>query len=151
MIFVDFPADDGLRGFGFAAAVGPVGGSNLLEVVNVVDEAAFNLVHAGIDVAGNGDVDEEHGAVAAALKEVLAVGVAEDLLRGAGAGDDDVGTVGLLVDSLEGDHSGENRGASEFSGEFFGAGQRTIGDENGGGAVLDEVTRGEFGHLACAD
>ena len=51
-------------------------GGDLLEVVDVVDEAAFDLVHARVDVAGDGDVDEEHGAVAAALQEVLAVGAA---------------------------------------------------------------------------
>ena len=83
---------------GFAAAVGEVGGGDLLEVVDVVDEAAFDLVHAGIDVAGDGDVDEEHGAVAAAVQEVLAVGAAEDFLRGTGGGDDDVGAGGLLVE-----------------------------------------------------
>ena len=66
LVFVDFPADDGLGGCGFAAAIGEVGGGDLLEVVDVVDEAAFDFVHARVDVAGDGDVDEEHGAVAAA-------------------------------------------------------------------------------------
>ena len=98
VVLVDFPADDGFGGVGFAAAIGEVGGGDLLEVVDVVDEAAFDLVHARVDVAGDGDVDEEHGAVAAAMKEVLAVGAAEDLLRGAGGGDDDVGAVGLFVE-----------------------------------------------------
>ena len=78
---------------------------DLLEVVDVVDEAAFDLVHARVDVAGDGDVDEEHGAVAAAVQEVLAVRAAEDLLRRAGGGDDDVGAVGLLVELVEGDGS----------------------------------------------
>ena len=49
-----------------SVAVGEVGCGDLLEVVDVVDEAAFDLVHARINVAGDGDVDEEHGAVAAA-------------------------------------------------------------------------------------
>ena len=67
VVLVHFPADDGFGGGGFAAAIGEVGGGDLLEVVDVVDEAAFDLVHAGVDVAGDGDVDEEHGAVAAAV------------------------------------------------------------------------------------
>lgn len=79
VVFVDFPTDDGFGGFGLAAAVGEVGRGNLLEVVDIVDEAAIDLVHARVDVAGDGDVDEEHGAVATALEEVLAVGAAEDL------------------------------------------------------------------------
>jgi len=64
-VFFDFGGDDALGGSGFAATVGQVGGGYLLEVVNVVDEAAFDLVHLRVDVAGDGDVDEEHGAVAA--------------------------------------------------------------------------------------
>ncbi len=110
LVFVYFPADDRLGGLGFAAAVGEVGGGDLLEVVDVVDEAAFDLVHAGIDVAGDGDIDEEHGTVAAALQELLAVGSAEDLLGSSGAGDDDVGSVRLLVEGVEGDDGGGDGG-----------------------------------------
>ena len=151
VVFVDFPADDGLGGLGFAAAVGEVGCGDLLEIVDVVDEAAFDLVHAGIDVAGNGDVDEEHGAVAPALEEVLAVGAAEDFLRRAGGGDDDVGAGGLRVEIVERDGFGMDGGAGEVSCDFFSAGLGAVGDEDGGGAVLDEMTGGELGHFACAD
>jgi hypothetical protein len=97
VVAVDFPADDGLGGFGFAAADGLVAGGDLLEVVDVVDEAAFDAVDVGGNVAGDGDVDEEDGAVAAALEEGAGVGDSEKLTC-AGAGDDDVGAVGLLVD-----------------------------------------------------
>src|SRR6202051_3301617 len=118
VVLVHFPADDGFGGGGFAAAIGEVGGGDLLEVVDVVDEAALDLVHAGVDVAGDGDVDEEHGAVAAGGGGVLAVGAAEDLLRGAGRGDDDVGARGLLVEGVEGDGFGVDGGAGEVGGDF---------------------------------
>jgi hypothetical protein len=150
VVFVDFPADDGLCCCGFAAAIGEVRGGYLLEVVNVVDEAAFDLVHAWVDVAGDGDVDEEHGAVAAGVEEVLAVGTAEDFLRGSGAGDDDVGARDLAVEVVEGDDLGVDSRASELGGHLFGAGFSAIDYEDGGGAVLDEVAGGELGHLACA-
>ena len=96
---IDLAGDDGFGGGGLAAAVGEVGCGDLLQVVDVVDEAAFDLVHERIDVAGDGDVDEEHGAVAAALHKALAVGAEEDGLRGAGGGEDDVGAGGLGVEA----------------------------------------------------
>ena len=103
---LDLAADDLFGGGGLSAAVGEVGCGDLLEVVDVVDEAALDLVHARIDVAGDGDVDEEHGAVAAALQELLAVGAGEDGLLGAGGGDDDVCARGLVVEEVEGDDLG---------------------------------------------
>ena len=58
--------DDGFCLGSFPAARGVVGGSDLLEVVEIVDEAALELVDAGVYVAGDGDIDEEDGAAAAA-------------------------------------------------------------------------------------
>jgi hypothetical protein len=150
LIFVYFPADDCLCGLGLAAAVCEVGGGDLLEIVDVVNEATFDLVHAGVDVTGDGDVDEEHGAVAAAVQEVLTVGASEDLLRGSGTGDNDVGAIGLLVKRVEGDDCSGDRGVEEFGSELFGAGLSSIGDEDAGCSVLDEMAGGEFGHLAGA-
>ena len=109
---------------GFAAAVGEVGGGDLLEVVDVVDEAAFDLVHAGVDVAGDGDVDEEHGAVAAALEEVLAVGAAEDFC-GAPVEVMTMSARGAcVVEIVEGDDFGVTAGLDELGGDLFGAGLR---------------------------
>ena len=160
--------DDGFGGGGLAAAVGEVGGGDLLEVVDVVYEAAFDLVHEGIDVARDGDVDEEHGAVAAALHEALAVGSVEDGLGGAGGGEDDVCASSLGVKLVEGNDLGgageagavdckrpvgELHGdlAGDLTGELRGALLGAIGDEDGGCALLDEMARGEVGHLTRAD
>jgi hypothetical protein len=144
MVFVHFPADDGLCGCGFAAAIGEVGGGDLLQVVDVVDEAAFDFVHAWVDVAGDGDIDEEHRAIAAGMEELLAVGAAEDLLWGACAGDDDVGAGGLGVEVVEGYGFGVDGEACEVGGDLFGTRLGAVGDEDGGGTVLDEMTCGEF-------
>ena len=165
---LDFAGDDGFGGGGLSAAVGEVCGGDLLQVVDVVDEAAFHLVHPGVDVAGDGDVDEEHGAVAAALQKALAVGAVEDGMLGAGGGDDDVCARGLVVEEVEGDDLGgageagavdgdgavgELHGdlACDLAGEERGALRGAVGDEDGGCSLLDEVARGEVGHLARAD
>ena len=139
-----FLGDDVLGCSGLAAAIGEVDGGYLLEVVNVVDEAAFDVVHFGIDVARNGDVDEEHGTVAAAVEELLAVGPGEDVLRGSGAGDDDVGAVGLLVEGVEGDDGGVAAGAVEEVGNLLGAGLGAVGDEDGGCTLLNEMAGGQL-------
>ena len=118
MIFVDFFADDCFGGLGFAAAIFEIRGGDLLEIIDIVNETAFDLVHAGINVARDGDIDEEHGAVAAALKEVLAVGADEYLFGGAGAGDDDVGSIGLLVDGFEWDNGGETEALANSAAIF---------------------------------
>ena len=168
VVELDLAADDGFGGGGLSAAVGEVGGGDLLEIVDVVDEAAFDLVHARIDIAGDGDVDEEHGAVAAAFEKALAVGAVEDGMLGAGGGEDDVGAGGLVVEEVEGDDlggAGEARAvdcngavgelhgdlAGDLAGELRGALRGAVGDEDGGCSLLDEMARGEVGHLARAD
>ena len=150
LVFFYFPADDCFCGLGFAAAVGEVGSGDLLEVVDVVDEAAFDFVHARVDVAGDGDVDEEHGAVAADVEELLAVRAGEDFLRGSSRGDDDVGAGGLGVEVVEGDGFGVDGGTGEGFGDFFGAGLGAVGDEDGRCSALDEMAGGQLGHFSCA-
>ena len=142
----DLSGDECFGVSGLGLALGNVGRGNLLEVVDVVDEEAVELVDLGIDVARDGDVDEEHGAVAAALQEGVAVLAAEDGVRRAGGGDDDVGFAGSLVELLEGDDA-----AVEGLGEGARTLQGAVGDEDGAGALLDEVTCGEFAHFTCAD
>ena len=150
LVLVYFPADDGFGGGGFAAAIGEVGCGDLLEVVDVVDETAFDFVHAWIHVAGDGDVDEEHGAVAATVKELPTMGAFEDFLRGSGAGDDDVGAGALFVEGVEGDGFGMDGGTCEVGGNLLGTGFSAVGNEDRGCAVLNEMAGGEFGHLARA-
>ena len=56
-VLFHFDTNDLFSGGRLAAAVGEVRGGDLLEVVDVVDEAAFDLVHFGVDVTRDGDVD----------------------------------------------------------------------------------------------
>jgi len=150
-----FAGDDGFGGFGFPAADGLILRGDLLEVVDVVDEAAFEVVDLGGNVAGDGYVDEEDGAVAAAVQEGAGVVGSEDL-AGAGRRDDDVGAVRLLVELVEGDDAGgdhpsgprtpagdpgDGRGA-EGVGDFFSAGFSAVGDQQRGCALMDEMAGG---------
>src|SRR5579862_7639506 len=66
----DLVVDDELGPIGFLLAVSDVRADGLLEIVDIVDKDTVELVHLGIDVAGNGNIDEEHRPVAAAGEEL---------------------------------------------------------------------------------
>ena len=65
---LDFDFDDGFGALRFFLAIGNVRGDHLLQIVDVVDEDAVQLVHLRIDVARHGDIDEEHGTVLRRLR-----------------------------------------------------------------------------------
>ena len=147
---LDFGGDDRLGVNGLDAALFHVRGGDLLQVVDVVDEDAVELVQLRIDVARDGDIDEEHGPVAALVKEGLAVLGAEDGMRRAGGADDDVGAAGGVIEMLEFDDLGDN-GAGKLLGHAAGALGGAIADENFAGALLHKMARGNLAHFACAD
>ena len=76
-----------------------------LQIVDVVDKDAFHLVHRRIDVARNGDVDEEHGPVTATMHELLAVLFPENRMRRASGADHNVGFGSRFVELFEGDNA----------------------------------------------
>ena len=143
---LDFFGDQGFGINGVAAALLDMRGGDLLQIVNVIDEDAVELVHLGVDVARDGDVNEEHGAVPAALQENLTVFAAEDGVRRAGGGDDDVGFTGGFIKLFE-----TNDATVELIGKFLGTLLGAIANEDSSGALLHEVTCGKFAHFACAD
>ena len=144
--FFDLAVDDGFGLFGFLLAIGDVGTDRLLQIVDVVDEDAVELVHLRIDVARDGDIDEEHGPVLAARQELLAVFGLEDEVGRAGRGDDDVGAVAGVVEPAELD-----RLPVEFLRQADGAIVGAIGDEDRRGAVRQQMAGRQFAHLPCAD
>jgi hypothetical protein len=129
-----------------ASAVGDVAGNGLLQVVDVVDEDAVKLVHGRINIARNGDVDKEHGAVLSAGQEQLAVLAAEDGVRGTGRCNDDVGPVAGIVQIFEMD-----RLPFEFIGKADGPVIGAIGDEDGSATMGHQMARSQLAHLAGAD
>ena len=143
---LDFGGDEGFGVSSLRAALGHVRSGDRLQIVDVVDEDAVDLVHRRIDVARHGDVDEEHGPVAAAMHEGLSVLAAEDGMRRAGGADDDVGFGGCFVELIEGDDP-----AVEGLGKLAGALLRAVGDEDGACSLLHEMAGCEFAHFSCAD
>jgi hypothetical protein len=101
MKFLDFAVNDIFRVLGFLASVGNVRGNSLLQVVDIVDEDAVDLVHFRINVARNRDVDEEHGPIAPPGEELFPVLPAEDGMGRACGSDYDVGFVAGIVQATE--------------------------------------------------
>ena len=82
---------------GLGAAAGQRLGDDRLEVVDVVEVAAVELVHGGVDVARDGDVDEEQRA-AAVRRDVAGV---DQEPRRSGRGEHDVDVAELARDLVE--------------------------------------------------
>ena len=74
----------------------------------------------------------------------------EDGMRRAGGADDDVGAAGGVIELAVVDDFGDDR-ALKLLGHAAGALGRAIRDENGSGALLHEVARGDLAHFARAD
>jgi hypothetical protein len=142
---LDFHVDDVVGKFGFLLAVGDMRGYSLLQIVDVVDEDAVEFVHLRINIAGDGDIDKEHGAVLAATEKQLTVLATKDCMGGAGRGDDDITSIASIVQPAELDGL-----AVELVGELNGAIVGAIGDEDGRSAVGHQVTCRQFTHLPRA-
>src|SRR5208282_3097022 len=98
---LDLAIDDGLRLFRFLPAVGYVRSNRLLQVVDVIDENAIEFVHLRIDIAGNGNIDEEHGLVLAPRHEFFAMFAPEDEVGRSGRGNNDIGALAGVVKPAE--------------------------------------------------
>src|SRR5208283_627278 len=99
--FLDLAIDDGLRLLGFFLAIGYVRSHSLLQIVDVINENAVEFVDLRVDVAWNGDIDEEHGLVLAARHQLFTVFAPEDEVRGAGRGNYDVGALAGVIKAAE--------------------------------------------------
>src|SRR6202158_4657323 len=132
--FFDFAIDDRFRLFGFLLAIGDVRRDRLLQIVDVIDEDAIDLVHLRIDVAGNGDIDKEHGLVFAQRHELFAVFGPADEGRRAGRGNYDVGAITGVIKAVELD-----RLSVKFLRQPDGAVVGAVGDKERGGAVREQM------------
>src|SRR5207253_10562974 len=70
---LNLTVNDGFRALSFLLAVGDVSGYGLLQIIDIVDEDAVQLVHPRINVARNSNIDEEHRTVLAAAEKHFAV------------------------------------------------------------------------------
>src|SRR5580698_5130933 len=138
-----FGVDDAVGEFSFLLAVGDMRGDGLLEVVDVVNEDAIQLVHFRVNVAGHGDVDKKHGAVLAAAQKQFAMFAAKNGVRRTGRGDDNVAAITSVVQASE-----LNGLAIKLVGEANGAVVGAIGNEDGFRTVGQQMTCRQLAHLA---
>src|SRR5271165_6361054 len=143
---IDFELHDGFSSIGLYPTVRDMRRNHLLQVVDVVNEDTVQLVHLRIDIARDGDIDEEHGPVLAAAQELLAVLLAEDGVRRARGTDDNVGVRNRLVELLE-----RNCLAIELFGQRYGALVSPIGNVDLRGSMCNQMARGELAHLPRSD
>src|SRR5258708_34523809 len=67
-----------------------------LQIVDVIDKDAVQLVHLGINVARNCDVDEKHWPILAPVQEEFAMLPPEDGNRSAGRSNDDACRLAMI-------------------------------------------------------
>ena len=79
------------------------GGDDGLQVVEVVEVDVFQIGDGRVDVAGEGDVDEEDRAISPGFEQRLELLFGDDRMVCAGGGDDHVGGDEVIVQFLEWD------------------------------------------------
>src|ERR1035438_5462189 len=119
--------------------------NHLLQVIDIVNKDAVQLVQLGIDIAWDRDVDEKHGTVAALAEEPFAVLLAEDGVRRARGTDDDVGIGNGLVKPFEWD-----RRAVELFRQRRSAREGAVGKVDLRAAMRQQMAGSQFAHLAGA-
>ena len=85
-----FLGDQRLGVVGLFHALAQVGVDHFLQVVDIVEEDVVEVVDGGLDIARHGDIDEEHRLVAAGGDDALHLVLVQDVVRRAGAGDQDI-------------------------------------------------------------
>ena len=131
---------------GLLRALPQVGVDHFLQIVDVVEEDVVQIVDRRVDVARHGDIDQEHGLVAAGGDDALHLVFVQDVVRRAAGGDHDVHL------RQHGDEAGVLDGrALEQLRHFDGALLGAVGDEDVRGAGAAQVPGRQFAHLAGAD
>ncbi len=115
------------------------------EVVHGVEVDVLERLHLGLDVARHGQIDHEHGAVAAFFERALDGAQADDGQAAGRAADH-----GIELVQAVGQVGQPHDLAAEAGGKLFTALQRAVGDGEALGVLRREVGGGEFDHLARA-
>ena len=117
-----------------------------LHVVDVVQADAGDLAAGGLDVARDGEVDQQQRPPVRARHHLLQLVALDHVVGRVGRGDDDVGALQLLGQLLEADGA-----AAEALGQPDRAVVAAVGDEDRLDAPRGERARGQLGGLAGAD
>ena len=110
----------------FLPAHGEGVGGDALEGVDVVEIDAVEVVHGGVEVARNGEVDAEKRPVGARVHHGCELFFGEDVVRGGGGADEDIDVVEIARPVVKMDGATLHRG-----GERDGAVVAAVGDEDG--------------------
>src|SRR4051812_12696721 len=70
---------------------------SLLQIIDVVNKDAVQFVQSRVDIARNGNINKEHGAITAAAQEQLTMLPAKDCMRSPRRGNDNIGFVAGVV------------------------------------------------------
>jgi len=118
--------------------------ADTFQIVDVVEVDVAHVTAGRIDVARDGDVDEEQRVPTVAYRGGHPL-LGDHVVRGGGRRYDDVGLGHALEQIVVAD-----RLTVEFLGELRGALVGAVRDQHAAHAVADEMLRGEFAHLAGA-
>src|SRR6185312_4555833 len=118
---------------------------NFTQVVDVVEEHAFKLVHCRVDVTGHGDIDQEHGTVAAFAHRRAHLLARQDKVRRTARSQHDIDFRHGVFEVFVVEHP-----AAALFGHGLGALARAVGHQDFGNARAAKMTRGAFGHFPGA-
>src|SRR6266511_3640298 len=137
---------DRLAALGLAPAAGQRLGHDRLEIVDVVEVAAVELVDPRVEIARNREIDEEERPPLPSGQCALDVLPRQDPAGRAGRGEEDVRARESRVQLLE-----SKGGGAEAAGELLCTFGRTVRNEGDRRPSRDQVPNGQLSHLAGAD
>src|ERR1700735_684272 len=143
LILIHFGQNHGLSQLRLFHALSEVRSGDRLQVVDVVEEDALQLVDRRVYVAGYRDVNKEHGPTPALLQKVLRVLTTKNWLGRTGGGNDDVGLVRAGVDVVEADGL-----PPEALGQLLRTFVAAVGNQHRPGALIHQMASGLFAHFA---
>jgi hypothetical protein len=118
----------------------------LLQVIQVVKKDAWYIANRRIDVPGQSNVDHDQRCLIALTDHSFRLITAQDGMRTRGGTNHNVCLQEMAPTVIEGDC-----GSTELSGQLKRVFVSAIDHRDGGCPAVDQVTGGEFAHLACAE
>src|ERR1700688_1682026 len=116
----------------------------LLQIIYVINKKPVDFVHLRIDVAGDGNIDEEHGLVLARRHQLFAMYAAENKVRRARRSNHNVSAVAGIVKAAE-----LNRLSVKLVCQPNGAIIGAVSHKKRSGAVGHQMPGRQLAHLPC--
>ena len=120
--------------------------NHLLKMIQIVQVNILQLFDRGLDIARQGDVDDENRFVSAWPQQFFKAGPGDDRFAGPGGGDDDIGRDEVLIEPVK-----RRRFTAKFFGQFDGFRGVAIAEQQLAEFQIGEVTQHEGRHFPRAD